>query len=81
MINNSESLLKLLMKKVKKLDAHTADESKRIINERKIEKIRENEEKDKLQKLMAFKQRKKLNKINRQIIEHLKKDNRKSIQK
>jgi hypothetical protein len=61
----------LLMKKVKKLDARTADEIKRIITERKIEKIRENEEKEKLQKLMAFEQRKKLNKMNRQIIKHI----------
>jgi hypothetical protein len=58
----------VLMKKVKKLDPRTAEDIKRIIADRKEEKQRDKEEKERLQKLMVFEQRKKLNKLNRNIV-------------
>jgi hypothetical protein len=55
----------VLMKKVKKLDPRTAEDIKKILVERKDERIKDKEEKERLQKLWDFEQRKKLNKMNK----------------
>lgn len=54
-------------KKLEKIDPRTAEEIKRILQERKEEKEKMKEEKERMEKLKYFEQRKKLNELNQKM--------------
>jgi hypothetical protein len=58
----------VLMKNAKKVDPRTAEEIKRILKTRKEEKIREEQERERLEKLKYFEQKKKISQANKNIL-------------